>query len=118
MFRRDITLETGSKVRNIEGTSECSARGYDSWKEYYKGGKRGHKSRPWPTQCRIHGCTKKATDGAHVERKDESGVWIIPMCTEDNNPNNEDWMTVNAGTIAVQVEEEDARGFHGHSFSK
>jgi hypothetical protein len=38
------------------------------------------------------------------------------MCTEDNNLNNEDWMTVNADTIAVQVEEEDARGFHGHFF--
>ena len=99
-------LEGGTEVQNVEGTSSCTPLGYTSWKHFYIGdGKRA-----WPKSCRILGCSNTAAHGAHVKVESESGIWIIPMCAKHNNASNTDWMSVNASTIVVYVEEEDASG--------
>ncbi len=99
-----VTLESGTEVRNIEGSAMCSPVGYDSWKEFYMD------NRAWPASCRILGCGDEATDGAHVTINGESGVWIIPMCGDHNHPENTDWMKVNANTGAVCVRKKNTSG--------
>lgn len=100
---KTITLKSGSRVKNIKGTGDCEAQGYDSWKKFYK--RAGGKKRKWPERCRVSRCTEDATDGAHVklEHKRKREEWIIPMCSRHNNPSNEQWMTVNANTTAVRA---------------
>ncbi|CAB4040878.1 Hypothetical predicted protein [Paramuricea clavata] len=97
----EMILKSGSKVRNIEGTADCEALGFDSWKKYYKGA--GGKKRKWPARCRISDCNREATDGAHVECKRRSGEWIIPMCSKHNNPSNEKWMSVKRSSTVVRA---------------
>ena len=98
---------SGKEVKNIEGTKVCEPIGYDSWKQFYTEGKRLE----WPEECRICYCTNKAEHGAHVRIKYKPAeVLIIPMCSEDNNPSNREWMTVNAKTNAVYVGKRDTSG--------
>jgi hypothetical protein len=105
MFCRQITLESGSEVKNVEDTGDCDPKGYDSWKDFYT----GESSCTWPAQCRIYHCTEDAEHGAHVKCKGKRGaVWIIPMCPTHNNPYNKEWMTVNANTTVVEVQKKDA----------
>jgi hypothetical protein len=105
MFCRQITLESGSKVQNVEDTGDCDPKGYDSWKDFYT----GESSSTWPAECRIYLCTEKAEHGAHVKCKGKRGaVWIIPMCPTHNSSHNKEWMTVNANTTVVEVQKKDA----------
>ncbi len=105
-----MTLESGTEVRNIEGSAMCSPVGYDSWKKFYMD------NRAWPTSCRILNCGDEATAGAHVTIKGESGVWIIPMCAGHNHPDNTDWMPVNANTVAVSIDKDNSSGDPGVCF--
>ena len=109
MFRR-VTLQSGTEVQNIEGTSSCSPKRNDSWKKFYKS------YHSWPASCRILNCGVIATAGAHVTIKGESGVWIIPMCAGHNHPENTDWMPVNANTVAVSIDKDNSSGDPGVCF--
>ncbi len=103
---KTLILEGGTEVQNIEGTGSYTPVGYTSWKHFYKCGA----TRAWPKSCRIFGCSRKATAGAHVKVLSESGIWIMPMCAKHNNPSNTDWMSVNANTTVVWVEDEETSG--------
>jgi hypothetical protein len=92
------TLASGTRVRNIQGTSQCAPIGYDTWKQFYES------ECSWPSTCRILSCGNCAQAGAHVSISGQDGVWIIPMCAEHNHPNNLVEMPVNANTIAVNVD--------------
>ncbi len=98
------TLASGTKVQNIQGTSLCAPIGYATWKQYYES------KSSWPSSCRIWGCGKGATAGAHVSISWQLGVWIIPMCAGHNNPYNSVEMPVNANTVAVKVDEQFTSG--------
>ena len=106
-------LVKDDQVRNIEGTSQCDPRrSTTSWKQYWTE-KTGQK---WPEQCQIKNCTRLASDGGHVnirKRPTDRGVYIIPLCSSCNNPNNTSWMTANARTAAAKVEKEDTSGDEG-----
>ena len=108
MFCRPVkvNLPTGTKVKNIRGTTTCGSLGYDSWKQFYE-----DIVGNWPDVCPVNYCTDNAIYGAHVKVYfDPTGVYIIPMCAVHNHYTNNEWMTVNANTTAVKVEEEHTSG--------
>ncbi len=103
----NVLLTENDQVRNIEGTHACAPRGSNSWKQYWLQKTR----RVWPQRCRIFGCTNSAYGGGHVHINGYSTeVYIIPMCNPCNNPQNNGWMKVNKGALAVKVEEADTSG--------
>ncbi len=52
-----------------------------SWKYYWK----EYSGKEWPKLCCREGCTKEATDGAHIIRINSETVYIVPLCG-DHNP--------------------------------
>ena len=54
--------------------------------------------------CKVHGCYKKATDGAHVQNKDVSGWWIIPLCHKHNEQKEE--LTLRKGAKLASANKE------------
>ena len=89
------------KVKNRKRTSNNKLpEGCSSWKEYWKDNKEY-----WPSKCCVKDCKNEAEVGAHVYKTGESGiVYIIPMCNEHNNPNNEDVMPIDEKYL-VEIED-------------
>ena len=105
MPRNCVNLTSKDEVQNIKGTGVCKTS--SSWRQFWINMGGGN----WPRECRIFGCTKRATDGAHVRIGGiDDDIFIIPMCKTCNTPNNTQWMRVNTNTTAVQIEEEDTDG--------
>ena len=74
------------KVKNLNGTSDNDAHIWLDFWERKTGKKVG--------ECGCRGCTKKATDGAHVKKADSNdGRWyIVPLCHECNmKPSSEEF---------------------------
>lgn len=66
--------------KNKGGTSDRDAPD-GSWKKYWQ----SKTNQTWPTYCCVSGCTKKATDGAHMYCPSVNMCeWIIPTCHEHN----------------------------------
>ena len=101
-----LTLASGTLVQNIVGSTVCLPKDYSTWKEFYQD------QAAWPAKltCRIYGCARKATVGAHVTISEHAGIYIIPMCAKHNNSGCTDEMPVNEGTVLVPVYEEDTCG--------
>ena len=102
-----MTLTNKDKVQNIEGTVVCIQRPRGPWKQFWI----KFSGKVWPDECQISTCNNPATDGAHVHiqgHKEE--VFIIPMCTKCNNPNNKSSMKVDTNAVAVKVQQEDTDG--------
>lgn len=89
------------KVKNRKRTSNNKLpEGFSSWKEYWKDNKEY-----WPSKCCVEKCKEKAYDGAHVYKKEKSKItYIVPMCREHNNPNNEDVMLIDEKYL-VEIED-------------
>lgn len=68
-------------VTNWQGGERDIPRGYESWLDYWK--KNTGTSNPC---CCVKGCSKMATDGAHVYRSGivDRKIYIVPMCHEHN----------------------------------
>ena len=65
---------------NKTGTSDRDAPG-GSWKEYWI----SQSTEEWPETCRINGCYKEATDGAHMYCPSvDKREWIVPTCHSHN----------------------------------
>lgn len=98
-----IVLHRVDRVFNIEGTAPCRPRHYDSWRHFWI-----HKSNTgWPDECRIAGCRNTATDGAHVNVQGRQPYYILPTCHNCNVSRRNEWLPVNANSVAVQVSERD-----------
>lgn len=66
--------------KNKGGTSDRNAPG-GSWKEYWI----SKSTEPWPSTCRIKGCSLEATDGAHMYCSSvDMKEWIVPTCHSHN----------------------------------
>ena len=98
-----ILLTDEDLVKNIKRTSSFRPIGFQSWKHFWMC-KTEKKS---PQKCRIYGCTEAAFGGGHVYVHGSSKFFIIPLCQSCNNHQNTDWMSVNVGTAAPAVEEDD-----------
>lgn len=77
------------KVKNLNGTGDRLPVGYSSWLDFWerKTGKKAGK-------CGCRGCTKKATDGAHIQKadSDDRHWYIVPLCHECNmKPSSEEF---------------------------
>ena len=96
------------RVKNIRGTNICHPRGRKrrTWKQFWL----HYSDREWPSTCRVSYCTKTAKGGGHVRKEKNCGVFIVPMCEQHNNAENEDWLSVKKGTTAVRVDEGDTSG--------
>lgn len=72
-----------------------------SWKKHWE----RYSGRTWPHLCSVSGCTNRAEVGAHVKRPFVNNqVWIIPMCSECNNPYNTSFFTIKQGTNPVPAD--------------
>ena len=89
-------------VKNKKGTSNDKLpEGCKSWKEYWENN--GKKS--WPKKCKVDKCKNDAEVGAHVYKtgKPET-VYILPMCSEHNNSDNKEGMSVDRDYL-VKIED-------------
>ena len=104
-----IILTEDDVVKNVKGTSSLRPKGFQSWKHFWmcKTGKK------WPEKCRIYGCTEPAFCGGHVYVYGSSEFFIVPLCKSCNNAQNTDWMSVNVGTAAPAVEEDNTTDNEG-----
>ena len=102
----NVILGNGETVRNVKGTGACRT-GDGSWKKFWLR-KSGRKI--WPEKCCIWGCKDSPTDGAHVELKNKSHYYILPMCHRCNTSKLNQWLRVNANSLAVPVLKEDTTG--------
>ena len=74
------------KVKNLNGTSDNDAHVWLDFWERKTGKKAG--------ECGHRGCTKKATDGAHIKKadSDDRRWYIVPLCHECNmKPSSEEF---------------------------
>lgn len=90
------TITKSVRVKNVVGSSKTSPKcancgdWIDHWNQF---------SGKLTGDCRIKGCTNKATVGAHVTRplaKDKNlhtHHYIIPMCREHNGKHGEEFDT-------------------------
>ena len=70
------------KVKNLNGTSDITPSGFNSWKEFYT-----HKHGYWPSVCSCLGCSRNANVGAHVKKVGsyDERWYIAPLCYYHNN---------------------------------
>ena len=95
-----LVLNSNEWVRNAKGTGDDEPPGSpDSWKDHWL----RYSDRRWPDTCSILGCGRNADGGAHVMISGGSTIYIIPMCSQHNNPAQRDPMQVKKNTMAVQV---------------
>lgn len=71
------------RVKNINGTSDSKAYGYDSWKDFWI----AKSGQLWPYYCVVYGCMERAVLGAHVKKvgSNDNSWYIIPACSHHNN---------------------------------
>ena len=89
-------------VYNLIGTGGCKPKD-GSWKKFWK----RKSARQWPAECCIWGCKSSPTDGAHVKINGESDYYILPMCHKCNTSKLDQYLRVNANSVAVPVLKED-----------
>lgn len=101
----NVILGNKEKVCNVIGTGTCTT-GDGLWKKFWL----GKSGKQWLAECCIWGCTNSATDGAHVELKNRSHYYILPMCHTCNTSKLDEWLRVNANSLPAPVLEEDTAG--------
>jgi len=90
------------KVKNVPGTAgETPPYPYQdySWLKYWE-----KMTGDTATFCARCGCLNLAKHGGHVQRCDnffDSKIYIVPLCEECNNPNNEDVFEVDCKLCPV-----------------
>ncbi len=90
------------KYKNVKGSGNLKDDNCGSWKQHWM----KISGEKWPTTCCVKGCTNEATDGAHIHEVGDKKTYIIPMCKEHNNPDNEDEFEINAITpVPANIEE-------------
>lgn len=75
------------KVKNVEGSSFLNPPfPYSSWLDYWEKNT-GNRA----TYCACFGCSNRAEHGAHVHIYGafDNNMYIVPLCSECNNPNND-----------------------------
>lgn len=79
-------------VKNkINTSNEALPRGFNSYLEYWE-----EKKNRRIEKCSNLVCKKDAKHGAHVFRKNTGKfTYIVPLCAECNNHNNNDYFEVN-----------------------
>jgi hypothetical protein len=92
------------KWKNISGTGNREPKGCDSWLEFYE-----ENSGKLVKDCKVKGCTNKATVGAHVRkvklRKNQDRSWyIVPLCTSCNQSKEEFELNADADPVPVNVQ--------------
>lgn len=73
-----INNENYANWQNTPETGELTYHS-GSWKDYWC----KYSDKQWPKSCCRENCYKKAEDGAHVWRMNNT-VFIVPLCSEHN----------------------------------
>ena len=108
LYPQNVTITSANQDDwyHVEGSGNEHYRG-GSWKKYHE----ERSGKKWPAECCICGCTDKATDGAHVEKRDGSyrgEKFIAPICDSHNRAKNTVTpVTLNVGTILVPIDYSD-----------
>jgi len=74
-----------AKIKNINGTSEISAKcKCGTWKDHWL--KHNVNRQSWPAYCVVKDCHREPTVGAHVQLADTPDMnwYILPLCHEHN----------------------------------
>ena len=67
-------------VRNVQEGSRLAPAGYSSWLDYWE-----KKTSLKSSTCHRVGCSRTATDGAHVQFINGGNEWyIVPLCHSCN----------------------------------
>lgn len=77
------TIPSGHcRIRNINGTSKHKCHECGSWKQHYiNKGKIYNLS--WPKKCACYDCDNRATDGAHIQFKNDTDRYDSTICGTD-----------------------------------
>lgn len=100
-----VILNDGESVSNISGTGPCRTSD-GSWKRYWL----NRSDRQWPQECCIKQCTNSATVGAHVQIRNNTRPYILPMCHSCNTGKLNQRLPVNANSKAVLVLQQNTTG--------
>ncbi|XP_028415002.1 uncharacterized protein LOC114538080 [Dendronephthya gigantea] len=107
--RGDLSLKSGTQVKNVSGTGndKPSGRHHSTWKQAYV----GNDERQWPSKCRVKNCNEPANGGGHVRVQGKRDVYIVPMCDKKHNTAHvNDWLPVKQGTVAQPVGQREHSG--------
>lgn len=86
-------------VRNKAGTGSRDNCPCGSWRKHWE----NFSGKPWPYECSNLICDNIATDGCHVvdDLSEDNTEYIVPLCSECNNPRNTDSFFLKDGVIPV-----------------